>query len=124
MEATGGQAASLGMIEYERNVRGGLPLAAKCSSLQGYLARKKMPPPLEPHRTLGIGLRLGPRGGAFSYERGTPVQVFLIMLVKCIGSCRRGAQAKHDKLLVHPAATEREFFLNNLLVRIHYHRDD
>ena len=31
-------------------------------SLQGYLAHKKTPTPLGPPRTLGIGLRYGPRG--------------------------------------------------------------
>ena len=41
--------------------------------LQGYLAHKKMPtllgPPLDPrHRST-----VGSQGGAFSYERGTPV---------------------------------------------------
>ena len=33
--------------------------------LQGYLAHKKYPPPQDPPRTLGIGLRYGPRGERF-----------------------------------------------------------
>ena len=32
-------------------------------SVQGYLAHKKTPPPLDHHRALGIGLHLGPGGG-------------------------------------------------------------
>ena len=33
--------------------------------LQGYLAHKKLPPPKDHHRSLGIGLLYGPRAGPF-----------------------------------------------------------
>ena len=33
--------------------------------IQGYLASKKHPPPYDPPRTLGMGLRQGPRGVRF-----------------------------------------------------------
>ena len=48
-------------------------LTVRPASLQGYLAHKKTPPP----RTLPVGLCLGPysgpRGWAFSRERGAPI---------------------------------------------------
>ena len=37
--------------------------AEKQCSIHGYLAHKKQPPPLDHHRSLGIGLPLGPTGG-------------------------------------------------------------
>ena len=40
--------------------------------IQSYLAHQKLPPP----RTLCLGPRGGPRGGADSYERGTHVVLF------------------------------------------------
>ena len=42
-------------------------------SLQGYLARKKTPPPLDPTVGVCLGSCGSPRGGALSYERGNPV---------------------------------------------------
>ena len=42
--------------------------------IQGYLARKKLPPPYNHRRVPGIVLLKGPRGEAVSCERGTPVQ--------------------------------------------------
>ena len=35
------------------------------SSLQGYLAHKKTPPSHDRHKTLGIALQQGPKGGLF-----------------------------------------------------------
>jgi len=41
--------------------------------VHGYLAHKKTPPPQDPTVGLCLGPYGGPRGWAFSYERGTPV---------------------------------------------------
>ena len=42
--------------------------------LQGYLAHKKHPPPLDPEVALCLGTYGDPRGVGVSYERGTPVK--------------------------------------------------
>ena len=55
------------------------PLKSKCClmnevcSLQGYLAHKTPPPPKDPTVGPCLGSYGGSRGGAVSYERGTPV---------------------------------------------------
>ena len=43
---------------------------------------KNSPPTQEHHRALGVVLREGPRGGAVSTERGTPVPSFLVIPLK------------------------------------------
>jgi len=47
--------------------------ARPLSSLQGYLAHKKLRPPQDPTVGLCLGRYGGPRAGALSYERGNPV---------------------------------------------------
>ena len=42
-------------------------------AIQGYLAHKKQRPPWDPTVGLCLGPYGGPRWGAVSYERGTPV---------------------------------------------------
>ena len=78
-------------------------LVARQRARQGYLTHEKQPPLL--------GLSLGPRHsptvgsskGAVSYARGTPVHVF-----------------SRELLRIHAPVREREFFIDSLLVRIHY----
>ena len=47
-------------------------------ALQGYLAHKKPPPPLGPPWETRHGPTVGSNGVAFSYQRGTPVQVLVL----------------------------------------------
>ena len=54
--------------------RGGpTPLSRPEAGLQGYFAPKTRPPPQDPTVGSCTGPYGGPRGGAVSYERGTPV---------------------------------------------------
>ena len=45
---------------------------------RGTASIRKRPPAQDPPRILGIGLRSGPTGGAFSHGRGTPVAHFVV----------------------------------------------
>jgi hypothetical protein len=42
--------------------------------IQGYLAKKKQPPPLGPPQDPGYSPTEGSQGGGISYERGTPIR--------------------------------------------------
>jgi len=46
----------------------------------GYLAHKKQPPPLGRHRTLGNIPTVGSEGGAVSYDRGTQVELSILLM--------------------------------------------
>ena len=50
-----------------------VPGASLSQLLQGYLAQKKAPPPQDPTVGICVGPYGGPKGGAFVYERVTPV---------------------------------------------------
>ena len=75
--------------------------------VQGYLAHKKPPPPLGPPKQPRHGPTVGSYGVGVSYERGTPVGVKTLQG----GSRTPGRSAR--------ACTEREIFIDILLVRVH-----
>ena len=52
---------------------------ARCLDIQGHLAHKKTPPPSTLQKACSQGPVMVPRGGAFSYERGTPVHVLHVL---------------------------------------------
>ena len=68
-------------------------------ALQGYLTHKNPPPQLEPTVALSIGPYGDPKGVSVSDERGT------LVIWLCLA---RSGRIK-----------ERDFFIDNLLVRIH-----
>ena len=62
--------------------------------VQGYLARNaKTPSPYDCIKAVCRGLLLGPRGGAFSYERGTHVG--------CRHECVRTVEEDVEGVVVH-----------------------
>ena len=71
---------------------------------RGYLAHKNPPPPLHHRRALGIGLLQSPRGGRFRIRK------YLLYII--------GSQSKPDT--PEREREKREFFIDNLLVRIHF----
>ena len=80
-------------------------------NLQGCLAHKKQPPPPGPPFAPRHSHTVGSQGGAVYYERGTSVYP-----EPCPQSaCDSDAAARRSGW----SHTEREFFIYNLLVRIH-----
>ena len=73
-----------------------------CEALQGYLAHKRTPHPLEPYsRTIPRALRWSWEGGAVSYERGIPAQGSALQPWKRLASLllhRRGKGCGQERM--------------------------